>query len=171
MSILLEKPASVIKGGAYFLRPNEKFKVGKPYAFKFPVPDDAVQQTNMEFEKVVISATNMRGFEKSFTLESNGFTVISFNSGLQYEDFHDEKSIRPYFEQLESWLKDHLGARHVEIFRHGVNLLNQTIESEELQYLIFDLQIRKRHAAYPVSTGEIYEFDQPTTIAHIGLCV
>ena len=64
MSKFLEKSASFIKGGAYFLKPNEKFNVEKPYAFKFPVPDNDVQQTNMEFEKVSISATDLRGFGK-----------------------------------------------------------------------------------------------------------
>lgn len=113
-------PCSKITGGAYFLRPSERFKVEKPYAFKFPLEDNSVQQTNMDFDKIKISATNMRGFEKSFSLETNGFAITEFDMALPYEDYHDERLILPYFRQIEDWLKERLGARHVEVFRHGV---------------------------------------------------
>lgn len=31
------------------------------------------------------------------------------------------------------------------------------------------LKLRKRDSKFPVSTGEAYEYDQPTSVAHVGI--
>lgn len=131
----------------YFLKRSDVFQTEKPYAFRFPVESEDIQQTNMEMErKGPILITNMRGFEKSFSIETNGFAVLNLQSELAYEDFYDAAKVSTYFRELEALLKSHLGASHVEVFRHG---------------------LRKRHPVFPISTGEKYEYDQPTSVAHI----
>lgn len=136
----------VIHTGLYFLKRDDLHKTEKPYAFKFPMKD-GFRQSNMQHERIEgIPVTDMRGFERSFTIESNGFTVFKVDSGLNYEDFPGASKVSPYFRKMETLLKSHLGASRVEVFRHC---------------------IRKRHPAYPVSTGETYVYDQPTTVVHI----
>lgn len=31
-------------------------------------------------------------------------------------------------------------------------------------------KIRKQHEAFPIATGGAYEYNQPTTMVHIGMC-
>lgn len=32
-----------------------------------------------------------------------------------------------------------------------------------------DMEVRKRHEIFPISTGEAYKWNQPTSMAHIGV--
>jgi len=130
----------------YFLRPDPLHKEEKPYAFRFD-PGAGVQQSNFTHDPHGgITVRNMRGSEDQFTFERNGFTVLKLPQHVPYDAYHDPQGIRAYFVQLESLLRDHLGASHVEVFRHG---------------------LRKRDESFPVSTGNDYQYDQPTSVAHV----
>lgn len=116
---LPEESLRTVQASIYFLTKNVRFQTEKPYAFRFPV--ETVQQTNMEMERRdSISITDMRGSESNFSMETNGFVVLNLESGMAYDDFHDSERVSAYFRELEALLKSHLGASHVEVFRHGV---------------------------------------------------
>ncbi|MCJ1226945.1 hypothetical protein MMC12_003600 [Toensbergia leucococca] len=141
-----EGPIRTVQTPLYFLKPNKLFNIEKPYAFKFPVEGGRVRPSNMETGVVEdITITDIRGYEKSFNMETNGFAVLSLNTGLEYEDFHQEEGIFSYLRKIELLLKDYTGASRVDVFWHCV---------------------RKRHPRYPISTGKKYDYEQPTTLAH-----
>jgi hypothetical protein len=139
--------AEAIISSIHFLKRSPVFLEEKPYAFRFDREDDSIPQTNMTMEEVEgIAIANMRGAEDAFTLEKNGFEVMELQSKLAYEDFDDKTKIPVYLRELEELLQRRLGANQVLVFRHG---------------------LRKRHPEFPVSTGRRYQFDQPTSVAHV----
>ena len=120
--------------------------VEKPYAFRYPVP--GAVQTNMEMEEVGgIQVADIRSRDDDLCFQSDGFTVLKLPQDFPYETYFDDKGLLLYFDAVESLLKEFLGASEVRVFRHGV---------------------RKRHPDFPSSTGESYEYDQPTSVAHVG---
>jgi hypothetical protein len=117
-----EMPCSV-QAALYFLVRDDLFLAEKPYAFRFPIDGKPLSQTNMKMErKELIRINDIRGNEKLFSFDKNGFEVLSHKSELRYEDFYRPEKISTYLRELESVLKDRLKASHVEVFRHGVSL-------------------------------------------------
>lgn len=138
---------SFIESSFVFLRPNEElYTRERPYTFKFP-PNNGCPQSNLVHDRIDgIRVENMRGREEEFQFEKNGFTMLRVDHGLTYEDHFNETKRQEYFRLMELILKKHLGASRVEVFRHG---------------------IRKRHPQFPISHGNAYEFEQPTTGVHV----
>lgn len=93
-----------------------------------------------------MAIVNMRAAEDVFTLEKNGFEVMELRRKLAYEDFDDESKILGYLKEVEELLQRRLGANQVFVFRYG---------------------LRKRHPEFPISTGREYQFDEPTSVAHV----
>jgi hypothetical protein len=121
-----------VEAALYFLVRDDLFLAEKPYAFRFPIEGKLLSQTNMKMErKESIRINDIRGNEKSFSFDKNGFEVISHKSELRYEDFYQPGKISIYLRELESVLKDRLKASHVEIFRHGVSP-TRTLDSLKL---------------------------------------
>lgn len=101
----------------------------------------------MSFEPVTdICIKDVRSIEHEFSLENQGFEVMQLQSTLQYHDFYDDRKLPIWFGEFEETLRQRLGAQKVRIFRHS---------------------IRKRHAEFPVSAGTVYEYEQPTSMAHV----
>ena len=139
--------ANFVVSSIYFLKRSPKLLEEKPYAFRFELDNDDIPQTNMTMEENEgIAIADIRGREDAFTLKKNGFEIMELRSKLAYEDFNDENKIPIYLVELEELLQRRLGASQVVVFRHG---------------------IRKRHPDFPVSTGREYQFDQPTSVAHV----
>jgi hypothetical protein len=69
-----------------------------------------------------IEISDIRGREKSFSLDRHGFEVLLHESKLAYEDFYHPEKVSVYLRELEFLLKSHLNASHVEVFRHGVSV-------------------------------------------------
>jgi hypothetical protein len=137
-----------ILSSMWFLEKNHIYEVEKPYAFRYPV--NSVAQTNMKMRKYDdILITDIRGREADFSFEKDGFTIVRLDRRFEYDWFWDEKTVQPYFRALEELLKKDLGADEVYVFRYG---------------------LRKRDPGFPISTGEKYEYDQPTSVAHVGNC-
>ncbi|KAL8305074.1 hypothetical protein RB598_003022 [Gaeumannomyces tritici] len=139
-----------VESEIHFLQRSNLFGTEKPYAFRYHVDAPEVQQTNMTMSPALVTIRNIRGFEHHFSLESTGFEVIDVGETIPYESFFDGAAVELYLRGLERLLKSRLGALHVEVFRYG---------------------IRKRHPEFPVSTGSKYEYDQPTSVAHIDTTV
>ncbi|KAI4214880.1 MAG: hypothetical protein LQ351_002593 [Letrouitia transgressa] len=136
-------PATLSKVAAtiFFLKKDPKHEKEKPYAFRYAA-DINIPKTNFELKEYNnVMIEDIRDRLWSFTIEQNGFCVLELSNEIHYEDYFDFTKVETYFHQLESLLKDHLQA----------------------------LSIRKRDPEFPVSSGRPYEFDQPTSVAHIGL--
>jgi len=69
-------------------------------------------------------------------------------SKMRYEQFEDDANIvQVYLSEIADIIRELLGAAHVQIFEHTV---------------------RKRHPEFPIATGEPYQWNQPTSMAHVG---
>ncbi|OKL58530.1 hypothetical protein UA08_06367 [Talaromyces atroroseus] len=76
-----------------------------------------------------------------------GFQIIQLNSQLSYDEFWDNAKVKQiYIEEVKEALKKELGAKYVHVL---------------------DYAVRERDESFPVSTGEEYKYDQPTSLAHI----
>lgn len=130
-----------------FLQRDPKHQIEKPYKLQYDPGNDLPRKNCVDELREGIVIHDLRGNEHDFTLESNGFCVMKLESQLNPEDFDDDAKIKNvYYNELKSLLKAKLGARRIEILEHGV---------------------RKRHHAFPVSTGEDYEYLQPTSVVHV----
>ena len=141
---------SEVKASIYFMQRKVLFTEEKPYEFCYTA-DVSIPQSNITREKHDnIPIHDIRGQEATFNLERNGFAILKLDQQIPYDDYFDPEKVTRYLGALETLLKTHLGARHVEVFRHG---------------------LRKRHPAFPVATGTGYAFDQPTSVAHVDTTV
>lgn len=112
---------AVVQANIHFLKTDARYQKEKPYAFRYELDAEDVPQSNMEMEKVEgILITDIRGLEREYSLDLNGFTVLEHQSALEYGDYYDPSRVWVYFRELEDLLKTHLNASKVEIFRHGV---------------------------------------------------
>ena len=137
---------SEVRASVYFMQRNVLFTEEKPYEFCYTA-EVSIPQSNISREKHVnIPVHDIRGQEATFNLERNGFAILKLEQQIPYDDYFNPTKVTRYLRALETLLKDHLGASHVEVFRHG---------------------LRKRHPAFPVATGTGYAFDQPTSVAHV----
>ena len=152
-----------------FTKYNERYKTEKPYAFKIPLEGADIPSSNIDHSGVgTAHITDIRGVESSFSLSKNGFAIFHVEDDLSYEDYHDEIKVQKYFREVEALLKNHLKAKDVKVFRHAV----RTSQANITFVVLNTLQIRKRSAAWPEKyKGEVYSYDQPTTVAHIGKIV
>lgn len=108
---------------------------------------DELPRTNMKLQWLPTRFNDLRMREDELSFAKTGVAVRKLNSAMQYTDFEDEGMVTTvYFEELAENLREFLGAQEVKFFRYG---------------------IRKRHQMFPASTGQQYDFAQPTSIAHV----
>ncbi|KAF1815307.1 putative CmcJ-like methyltransferase [Eremomyces bilateralis CBS 781.70] len=132
-----------------FLEPDIIFQSEKPYRLRYD-PGDEIPRTNCKSQvQSNILIHDIRGRESSFSLDNNGFEILTLDSKLGPEDFYDREKVQAvYYKELQQLLRDRFGPKRVEILEHG---------------------IRRRHAEFPISIGGDYDHLQPTSIIHIGL--
>ncbi|RDW60546.1 hypothetical protein BP6252_11929 [Coleophoma cylindrospora] len=130
---------------AHFLSPIDLYKTEKPYSLRFPPPDGFPRQsTKLEEHKIVV-----RDVRKSRPLSfaKEGCTVLRLDSRMKYDDYEEEQTIKDvYLSEVSHLLRQFFGATKVQIFEH---------------------RVRKRHVNFPIATGELYEYDQPTSVVHV----
>jgi hypothetical protein len=130
-----------------FLQHDPKHASEKPYKMRYD-PGVDVPRENCLTEMHDVLIHNIRGSEAQFTLVKQGFQVATLPTTMLPEHFYDKGIVeKVYYQELKDLLYRLFRPINVEILEHG---------------------IRKRHAQFPISTGETYEFEQPTTIAHVG---
>jgi hypothetical protein len=129
-----------------FLQRNALYDVEKPYSLRF-TPPSAFPPSNIKLANYNITIKNVRTRSEPLDFFHHGFQLLPFQSQLPYAQFDDDDAVkRVYLREVANLIKTFLGARKVQIFEHTV---------------------RKRHAEFPISTGESYRWNQPTSIAHV----
>ncbi|KAF2676244.1 putative CmcJ-like methyltransferase [Lentithecium fluviatile CBS 122367] len=133
----------------YLLRRDVLWESVKPYELKFDAPGGFPKTNAVPHKCEGMSVEDIRGREEEFSLEKNGFAVIGLDAPVSLNDFQNlpaEELTERYFKPLADTLQAFLRAERVQIF---------------------DFQVRKSHPEFPISTGESYDFQQPSTILHI----
>ncbi|KAI1425309.1 hypothetical protein F5Y12DRAFT_784740 [Xylaria sp. FL1777] len=135
----------------YYLDRADLYDTEKPYTMRYQ-PDENIPQTNFVKVKCPIRVKSMRdSSDGPFKLDECGFQLIQLQSQLSYEEFWDNEKVQStYVQEVKNALKAELGAKYV---------------------FVLDYAVRKRHPSFPVSTGDEYEYDQPTSMAHIDFTV
>ena len=141
----------------------------KPYSLRFTAPD-GFPRANIKLDRHDLHIHDIRSKKAGLSLEKDGCFVWNLHSRMRYDDFSDEAKVREvYLTEVADGLRARLGADRVQIFEHTVGSHSKARCSTSF-YLLYIAQIRKRHNKFPISTGEPYDYNQPTSIAHVGEC-
>ncbi|KAI9656218.1 MAG: hypothetical protein M1821_004881 [Bathelium mastoideum] len=142
--------SNIVHSDTHFLKRDTLYSRDKPYSLRFTPPED-FPRANIILEKHDIDVRDIRDDLNSLTFKKDGVAVVPFDSTMSSKDFDDEDAIKDIFlKEVSNLLKQLLKAQHVQIFEHTV---------------------RKRHETFPISTGEPYHYNQPTSIAHVDTTV
>lgn len=129
-----------------FLQRDALYEVEKPYSLRF-TPPSAFPPSNIKLTNHDIIIKDVRARSEPLSFFKHGLQLLPFQSELPYAQFDDNDAVkRIYLREVANLIKGFLGAQKVQIFEHTV---------------------RKRHAEFPISTGESYRWNQPTSIAHV----
>jgi len=137
----------MIETSMHFLQRSDLYSTVKPYSLRFE-PPEGFERSNIKLERREdLKIEDARPIIKDFSLEKEGFKIVNMESKMAYDDFEDDtKLVQVYLSEIANTLRELLGAAHVQIFEHTV---------------------RKRHPEFPVATGEPYQWNQPTSMAHV----
>ncbi|KAF2230782.1 hypothetical protein EV356DRAFT_472993 [Viridothelium virens] len=140
----------LIHSHTHFLKSDELYDREKPYSLRF-TPPEGFPRANIKLEKRDIHVHDIREKKENLEFQKDGLAVLDFESKMTYQDYDDEDVVKNVFlKEVSNLLKHFLGAQHVQVFEHTV---------------------RKRHEIFPISTGEPYRYNQPTSIAHVDTTV
>ncbi|KAG6991104.1 hypothetical protein G7Y79_00057g090860 [Physcia stellaris] len=141
---------AVVETSMQFLARDKLYEHEKPYRLQYKAPE-GVPKTNFRIEKHDrINISSIRGREKEFSLEKNGFTMLNLDQEVPYEDFDNEVGIQRYMNLVADRLRVLLNADKVQVYQYVVG------------------PMPKRDLGFPVAEeGKVYEFNQPSTVAHI----
>ncbi|KAK3328635.1 hypothetical protein B0T19DRAFT_196139 [Cercophora scortea] len=142
---------NAIESSMWYLERAPLYDTEKPYSMRYE-PGDGIPQTNFVKIKQPITVKSMRQPGAGpFHLNECGFQLIELASSLPYDGFWDNDKVQQvYIPEVKEALKRSLGAKYV---------------------VVLDYAVRKREASFPLPTGEEYEYDQPTALAHIDFTV
>jgi hypothetical protein len=135
-----------VTADTHFLKRDPLYDKEKPYSLRF-TPPDGFPSANIRLERHSVSIRNIRDCIEPFSFAEHAFQILPFHSRMSYADFDDNEVVKAVFlREAANKLREFLGAQKVQIFEHTV---------------------RKRHEIFPISTGEAYRWNQPTSIAHV----
>jgi len=142
-----KKDRDAIESTMYYLEKTPLYDTEKPYTMRYK-PEEEIPQTNFKKCERPMTARSMRAPGSGpFRFEECGFQLVEFHSKMSYDDFWDsDKTQDVYIQEVRETIKKALGAKFV---------------------WVLDYAVRRRHASFPVSTGENYQYDQPTALAHV----
>ena len=111
--------AACLEAEMYFLKPDELWETEKPYGMRFHA--DGIAQSNVLREKHNIFLNDIRHMKEMPSVDVQGFSVMSLNSRMTYEDFRDYSKIKSiYHADIVTALKKKLGAKHVFVMDNAV---------------------------------------------------
>jgi hypothetical protein len=131
------------------LKPDPKYATVKPYFLDYEPPEDTPKSNTVLDPITNIPIYDIRGRETDFTIGTNGFCLMKFDTGMKHDEYYDDAKVREIFlKNAAAAAKQQLGASRVQIFDYGV---------------------RKRQPDFPICTGKFYQHLQPSSVAHIGM--
>jgi hypothetical protein len=99
----------------------ELYQWEKPYEMRF-IPPNGFPRKNLHISKYEgIPVKDVRGVEKTLSIEKNGFVVMELEAPMTLEDFSDREAIRSrYLPKVAESLKECLGASRVQVHDYVV---------------------------------------------------
>jgi hypothetical protein len=108
----------------YFLERDELWKTVKPYDLKFNPPAGFPKTNAVPRKHDNIRVEDIRGREKEFNIQKNGFELVKLEASLTLQDFEEgnrDRLAEAYFRPLADKLKSLLKAQRVQIFDYQVS--------------------------------------------------
>lgn len=105
----------------WFLERNVIYDTEKVYELKYD-PPQGLPKSNMKLEKKpAISIQDIRGNERNYSFERNGFTIMNIGNNMAIDEYEDEGKLKEnYFPKLAFAVRDLLKADRVQIFDYVV---------------------------------------------------
>ncbi|TGO43680.1 hypothetical protein BCON_1107g00020 [Botryotinia convoluta] len=137
-------------GTVFYLKRDALYERTKPYFCYIPLKLlNGAPVTNQEYAPSEISITSLRGQERNFRLDKNGFEVLEHPLNAKYtlKSLREDATLMEQYErEIETVLKQMLGAEKV---------------------VVFDEELRKRNQEFPKSLGERSALEQPVRGVHV----
>ena len=112
---------AVVETSMHFLARDKLYEHEKPYQLKYEA-ENGIPRSNLRLEKhEPIKISSIRGRERQFSMEDNGFAVLKLDREIPYNDFSDPGGIRKYLDVVSESLRKFLGADRVQVFQHLVS--------------------------------------------------
>jgi hypothetical protein len=83
-----------VRASIWFLEENELYMTIKPYSLAF-TPGAQIPRENIQRKEVPVSISDLRGSEKLFSLDRNGFMVLEFQD--KHEVDWDETRVKDLY--------------------------------------------------------------------------
>jgi len=116
---------STEKATIAYIKDDDDFATEKPYMSHVPFTVDGQQKwTNMVFDEHEMLLTDVRGKEKDYTLDLNGFSYVRYVAKNKPSDAIKSPD-HPYVVEMAAWLKDLLHARHVFVYDCNIRKCGQ----------------------------------------------
>ena len=148
-----------------YTKKDKLFEEEKPYYMRYRQP--GFPSTNIEPNQVEVGIRDLRG-APPVTMEKEGFELLPSKSQMEYEDYFDDSMVTgTYFQELSRLLEQRFGATRTEFVRHNVST-RVSLTTQVWCLTGSPVQIRQRHATFPISSGSPYAYDQPAQMVHIG---
>jgi hypothetical protein len=112
-----------------YLADEELFLEERPYCLKFEAPA-GLRRSNIQVEHRQQTIEEIRGREKDFNIDKNGFTLVSFDTKMAYDYFNNEsKIVSVYLAEAAEILQRLVGTFRVQIFEYVASLPPLLLES------------------------------------------
>lgn len=107
---------------------SEIFRHERPYCLKFEAPE-GLRRSNIQTEYHERVIEDIRGHEKDFNIDRNGFALVPFHTRMAYEDFENEdKIVAVHMPEVAGVLQRLVGAFRVQIFEYVASASNLILE-------------------------------------------
>ncbi|CAK7219339.1 hypothetical protein SCUCBS95973_003787 [Sporothrix curviconia] len=152
-----DKGAAVL-GKMHFLAREPKYAHEKPYTLRYtPAPESGIQQTNIARVEHPVVFHDLRG-RNDLQYDACGFGVVHLGG----DDGSEAEEEKPKFSYDDFAHNDRIENKHAPYVLEAVRLALGAASAELIDYVV-----RRRHEAWPVSTGQPYAYQQPASRAHI----
>lgn len=162
--------STAIRASIHFLRKNAIYEQERPYLLRYLPGNQDWPQSNVELEVKQVLLQDLRHLPAPLDFERCGIQITKIDTPMRYEDFWDQLKVeQTYLESVRLHVRQALGATEVFVIPHIVETLSTTDNLTAHSTHVALYKIRKRHTMFPKSTGETYDYEQPTNVANIGL--
>lgn len=97
---------AVVETSMHFLARDDIHNTEKPYQLKYAA-DPRIPKSNLRLEKQnLIKIGNIRGQERNFSFEINGFAVLKMDKEIAYDDVSNPEGIRRYLDGVTESVKN-----------------------------------------------------------------
>ena len=112
---------AVVESSLHFLTRDNVYEHEKPYQLRYKAAKE-IPTTNIRLEKQEpIKISSIRGQERQFSFERNGFTVLKMDQEVPYDDFSTSAGVTRYLNMVAEQLRKRLGAEKVQVYQYVVS--------------------------------------------------